>query len=428
MRRSILVIFFSVLVLVTVNCLGDEGIYRLVLSDSINPVSKDLVIRAISQAEEDRAAMLIIELDTPGGLGESMRNIVMAELASSVPIVVYVAPAGARAASAGVFITMAADVAVMAPGTNIGAAHPVNLMGGAQGEDEDSTMTEKVINDTVAFAKSVAEQRGRNAEWAESAVRESSSLTSTEAVEKNVADFIAGDFDELLAMLDNYPLSDERVLHTAGLSVTEIRPTLRERLLSYLADPNIVYVLFILGLYGLMYEFFHPGIGFGLAAGGLCMILAFLGLQILPVNIVGVALVLFGAVLMVLDAFTPTNGILTTGGVIALLAGSFTLFEIQDRAVGLSWWTISLTVGTVTAMFVFVISKGLLAQRRVTVTGRSGMQGAIGRALSELDPDGKVLVKGEYWYASSTKGRIPAGERVIVERLEAGRLWVRRKI
>ncbi|MEA3356790.1 MAG: nodulation protein NfeD [Candidatus Bipolaricaulota bacterium] len=421
MKRSIFVIFFSFLVLVTVNCLGNEGIYRLKLSDSINPVTKDLVLRAISQAEEDRAAMFIIELDTPGGLGESMRNIVMAELASSIPIVVYVAPAGARAASAGVFITMAADVAVMAPGTNIGAAHPVNLMGGAQGE-KDPTMTEKVVNDTVAFAKSIAEQRGRNMEWAESAVQESSSLTATEAKEKNVIDFIAGDFDELLVMLD------ERGLHTAGLSVTEIRPTLRERLLSYLADPNIVYVLFILGLYGLMYEFFHPGIGFGLAAGGLCLILAFLGLQILPVNIVGVALVLFGAVLMVLDAFTPTSGILTTGGVIALLAGSFTLFDIQDRAVGLSWWTISLTVGTVTAMFVFVISKGLLAQRRATVTGRSGMQGAIGRTISELDPDGKVIVKGEYWYASSIEGRIPAGERVIVERLEAGRLWVRREI
>lgn len=407
-------------------CLGMSEIYHLVLDGSINPVSKDMVLRGIKQAEAANAGLFIIELNTPGGLGESMRDIVMAELASLVPIVVFVSPAGACAASAGVFITMAADVAVMAPATNIGAAHPVNLLGGAE-SDEDATMAKKAENDAVAFAKSIAERRNRNVEWAEKAVRESSSLTASEALSNNVIDMIADDLDELLTRLDNYVLPGGQVLHTAGYEAKKILPTLRERILNYLVDPNIVYVLFILGLYGLIYEFFHPGIGFGLAVGGLCLILAFFGLQILPVNIVGVALILFGVVLMILDAFTPTSGILTTGGVISLLVGSLTLFNIENRAIGLSWATILLTVGTVTALFVLIISKGLLIQRKRPVTGKSGMIGAVGNAHGNISPSGKVAVKGEYWDAISIEGPIHAGDQVVVERVEGRKLLVRRK-
>ncbi len=407
-------------------CLGMSEIYHLVLDGSINPVSKDMVLRGIKQAEAANAGLFIIELNTPGGLGESMRDIVMAELASLVPIVVFVSPAGACAASAGVFITMAADVAVMAPATNIGAAHPVNLLGGAE-SDEDATMAKKAENDAVAFAKSIAERRNRNVEWAEKAVRESSSLTASEALSNNVIDMIADDLDELLTRLENYVLPGGQVLHTAGYEVKNILPTLRERILNYLVDPNIVYVLFILGLYGLIYEFFHPGIGFGLAVGGLCLILAFFGLQILPVNIVGVALILFGVVLMILDAFTPTSGILTTGGVISLLVGSLALFNIQNRAIGLSWATILLTVGTVTALFVLIISKGLLIQRKRPVTGKSGMIGAVGNAHGNISPSGKVAVKGEYWDAISIEGPIDAGDQVVVERVEGRKLLVRRK-
>ena len=425
MKRRIVTLLIAVTLTGSLAVWGSGGIVHLPLIGSINPVSKDLVLRAITQAEESQASLLVIELNTPGGLGESMRDIVMAELASVVPIVVFVGPAGARAASAGVLITLAADVAIMAPGTNIGAAHPVDLMGG--GQEQDETMTEKMTNDAVAFAKSIAEERGRNVEWAEAAVRESSSLTASEALAQGVIDLVVADFDELLERLDGYTLADGRVLQTAGLPVKEVKPSLRERLLGYLADPNIVYVLFILGLYGLIYEFFHPGIGFGLAAGGICLVLAFLGLQILPVNVVGVALVLFGVVLMVLDAFTPTNGILTTGGVVSLLVGSFTLFNIHNRAIGLSWSTILLTVGTMTALFVFIISKGLLIQRRQPVTGKSGMIGAIGNARSDLDPDGKVFIKGEYWEARSLEGRIHAGDPVVVERLEGRTLLVHRK-
>lgn len=424
MKRRVFWVLLVIALGLAFTAWGSEIIYRLPLVGSINPVSRDFVLRAIAQAEEEQASLLLIELNTPGGLGESTRDIVMAELGATIPIVVFVGPAGARAASAGVFVTMAADVAAMAPGTNIGAAHPVDLLGG--GQEQDSTMSEKITNDSVAFAKAIAEERGRSVEWAEQAVRESSSLTASEALAEGVIDLVVADREELLERLDGYVLPDGRILKTAGLTLRDIRPSLRERLLGYLADPNLVYILFIIGLYGLIYEFFHPGIGFGLAAGGICMALALLGLQILPVNIVGIVLVLFGVLLMVLDAFTPTNGILTTGGVISLLVGSFTLFNIPNRTIGLSWSTIFITVGTMTALFVFVISKGLLIQRKRPVTGMSGMVGAIGAVRTGLDPDGKVVVKGEYWDARSLEGAILAGDRVVVERLEGRRLLVRR--
>ena len=243
----------------------------------------------------------VIELDTPGGLVDSTRDIVSALLTSPVPDVVYVAPPGARAASAGTLITLAADVAAMAPGTNIGAAHPVSLVGTSEDSEEDrSVSSDKAAQDAAAFARSIAQQRGRNVEWAQAAVMESSSITATEALEKNVIDLIADDFADLLRRLDGYELQDGRVLATRGSLVETLRPTLRERLLGLLADPNLVYILFILGLYGLIYEFFQPGIGFGLAAGGVCLLLALFGLQVVPVNVVGIALVLFGVTLMLI--------------------------------------------------------------------------------------------------------------------------------
>ncbi len=426
MKRWLAFIIVSVVLISSSGAAFGAGeIFHLTLNGSINPVSRDIIKNAITQAEQAHAELLIIELNTPGGLGESMRDIVMAELASTVPIVVFVGPAGARAASAGAIITLAADIAAMAPGTNIGAAHPVELIG-TGGGSESKTMTEKVTNDAVAFAKSIAQERGRNVDWAEKAVRESSSLTAQEALDQGVIDLIADNLPDLLKKLDGYTLKDGRVIHTAGKPVVEIHPSLRERLLGYLADPNIVYVLFIIGLYGIIYEFFHPGIGFGLVVGGICLTLAFFGLQILPVNVVGVILILFGVGLMILDAFTPTHGILTSGGVVSLLIGSFTLFNIPNRTVGLSWVTIVITVGTVTALFVFIISKALLIQRKVPVTGRIGLIGEIGTARTPLDPTGKVFVHGEYWDARTADGTIEPGERVVVERVEGRTLIVRR--
>jgi len=240
-----------------------------------------------------------------------------------------------------------------------------------------------------------------------------------------VIDLLAADLADLLHRLDGYVLADGRVLHTAGATIAEIRPTLRERLLSHLADPNIVYVLFILGLVGLVYEFFHPGIGFGLAMGGICLVLAFLGLQVLPVNFVGVILILFGTGLMILDAFTPTHGILTTGGIVSLLIGSFTLFEIHNRAIGLSWVTIILVVGTVAALFVFIISKALLIQRKSPVIGESSLIGMKAEARTSIDPTGTVFVHGEYWSARSLAGKITPREEVTVVGMQGRTLLVR---
>ncbi len=401
-----------------------EKIVHVTLDGSINPASKDFIIRAIKESENAGASLLVIRLNTPGGLSESMRDIVMAELSSTVPIAVFVAPAGARAASAGTLITLAADIAVMAPGTNIGAAHPVALISGDSGDDE--TMKEKTTNDAVAFARSVAEERGRNVEWAEKSIRESSSLTAREALDQGVIDLVSEDLSDLLTQLDGYVLADGSTIHTAGVSLEEINPTLRERLLGYLTDPNIVYILFILGLVGLVYEFFQPGIGFGLAAGGICLVLAFLGLQMLPVNIVGVLLIIFGIALMVLDAFTPTDGILTAGGIVALLIGSLTLFDIEDKAVGLSLVTVFLVVGVVSALSVFVISKALLIQRKAPALGPNSLIGTQGIAKSAINPEGKIFVSGEYWSARSLEGRITTGEQVNVVGMEGRTLLVRR--
>lgn len=418
------VVGFVVLALLLLPFAGSgAGIERLSLRGSINPATSEFARRGIAQAEKDQAALLIIELDTPGGLGESMREIVTAELGSTVPIVVFVAPAGARAGSAGVFITLAADVAAMAPGTNIGAAHPVDLFGG--GATKDTTEEEKATNDAAAFARSIAEERGRNTSWAEEAVRESSSLAASDALARGVVDLLAADSDELLARLDGHALPDGRVIRTAGLAVTEIRPTLRERLLGLLADPNLVYILFILGLVGLVFEFFHPGMTLGLIVGVVCLVLALFGLQILPTSVTGVVLVLFGIGLLVADAFTPTHGVLTAGGITGLVLGSLTLFNIPDRAVGLSWTTIAASVGTVAALFLFVLGKGLLAQRRRPATGPSTLVGAVGSARTDLEPEGTVFVQGEYWRARSLVGTIPAGQPVIVEGIERGRLLVR---
>jgi len=414
------------IVILGMSAVAQSEIFHLELSTSINPVSKDIVVRTIRQAESVDADLIVIELNTPGGLDQSTRDIVAAELGSSVPIVVFVSPSGARAASAGTFITMAADIAAMAPGTNIGAAHPVNLLGGEEGDASgESTSMDKAANDSAAFARSIAEQRGRNVEWAEAAVLESSSLSASEALEANVIDLIADDFPSLLRALDGWEVKGE-ILSTLDAQVREIRPSLRERLLGLLADPNLVYVLFILGLYGLIYEFFHPGIGFGLAAGGVCLLLALFGLQILPVNIAGVALILFGMGLMVLDAFTPTNGILTSGGVVALLIGSLTLFNIEDRSVGLSLGTIFAVVGVSAVFSIFVLSKGLMIQRKEPATGTNSLIGTVGVVRRDLAPNGMIAIRGEYWSAHSVTGTIRSGERVRVQGIDRRTLLVRR--
>ena len=404
-------------------------IFYAQLEASINPVTKDYVLRVLRLAEEDDASMVILRLDTPGGLVNSTKDIVDAILNSRVPVVVYVGPAGAWAASAGTFITMAAHVAAMARGAALGAAHPVGL-GGESGEEE-SPAVQKTVNFLAQWAREIAEKRGRDPDWAEQAVRSSKTLGWQEALERHIIDLAVDDFNDLLSKLDGYTLPDGRVLRTAGVPIKEIPMSWREQLLNYLADPNVVYILLIIGLYALVFEFLNPGIGIGLIAGGICLLLAFLGLQLLPVSLVGVALILFGVLLMVLDAFyTQTNGILTTGGVVSLLIGSFTLFDFQgiERSVfELAWWNVVITVGIVTAFFAFIVAKGLLAQRKQPAVGIEAMIGAHGRAKDPIGPgrEGLVLVQGEYWRAVAEEPIHP-GEEVEVLDVREGRLIVRR--
>lgn len=423
-----MLLFFMVVVSLWASSTPEgRAIYYFAVDGTINPASKDFILRVIDKATDAQAEMVIFHLNTPGGLVAATRAIVSAQLTSPIPIVVFVSPAGAQAASAGVFITMAADVAAMSPGTNIGAAHPVPL-GGAEGED---VMAEKVVNDIAAWAKSIAEQRGRNVEWAEQAVRKNASVTASEALTLGVVDLFATDKNDLLAQLEGYTLSDGRILQVAGLPLREIRPTWRERLFNYLADPNIVYILLMLGMLALTWEFMQPGIGFGAAVGGSMLLLAFFGLQILPINITGLALLGLGIVLIVLDIFTPTDGILTVGGVVALLFGSFALFDIPDPAIALSWWNILATVGTLTLVSVFVIGKSVAIQKKAVVTGPSGMVGAVGVVRADLNPVGMILVKGELWKAEidmsdPSDEPIRKNERVEIKRVEGSKLIVRR--
>jgi len=413
-----------VLLIVGIATAAQSQIVRVEINTSINPISRNLIVRTIREAEAEDASLIIIELNTPGGLDQSTRDIVAAQMASTVPIAVFVSPSGARAASAGTFIMLAADVAAMAPGTNIGAAHPVNLLGRGEA-DGNSTSMEKAANDAAAFARSIAEKQGRNVDWAEAAVLESRSLSASEALAAGVIDLIVEDLPALLSALDSREVKGRR-LSTLQATVRTIQPNWQERLLGMLADPNLVYVLFILGVFGLIFEFFHPGVGFGLAAGGLCLILALFGLQVLPVDVTGMILILFGAGLMVLDAFTPTNGILTLGGVIALLIGSLTLFETPDGSVAVSLGVIFTVIALTAAFSIFILSKAWMIQRKKPTTGIQTLVGMLGVVRRALQPQGIVRIRGEYWNARAIEGTIQEGERVTVEALDERTLLVRR--
>jgi membrane-bound serine protease (ClpP class) len=402
------------------------------LESSINPITKDFLLRVITEAHRDGASLLVIRLDTPGGLLESTKDMVTAILNSPIPIVIWVGPAGARAASAGAFITMAADIAAMAEGTNIGSSTPISLgPAPSEGESQDNSARKKILEFVASEARKIAEKRGRSKEWAEKFVLEGKSLTAQEALQNNIINLIANSREELLKQLDGYELQRDGQtvrLQTAGMPLKTYERTFKEQVMNYLADPNVVYLLLTIGIYALIAEFFTPGFGVGIG-GAICLLLALLGLQVLPFNIAGLAFILFGVALMVIDLFTPTHLALTVGGVISLLIGSFMLFDFKGfeaPALGLSPVNIFVTVGTITAIFVFMVTKGLLIQRKPVATGKEGMIGAVGTARDELNPTGMVFVMGEYWRATALDGPIKAGEAVRVERIENGKLIVRK--
>ena len=430
---SIVFLICGLLILVSLSQAQEDHIVVLVLDNTIHPITARYIQRGISRAQQDEAELVVIELNTPGGLVTSMNQIVEKILPSKVPVVVYVFPQGARAASAGVFITMAAHVAAMAPGTNIGAAHPV----GAQGGDIEGDIGEKVLNDTVAKIKSIAEVRGRNAEWAEKAVRESVSLTEREAVDQNVVDLVAKDLDELLSEIDGRRVetsSGEITINTEGVPVRVREMNFIDRFLAIVVDPNISYIFLLLGIYGLIFEFTNPGIGGAGVAGGIAILLAFISFGSLPTNIGGILLIILGAALLLFEVLTPTHGVLTVGGVIGLLLGSFLLFPPWRPPslpgapdLGISPITILIMTGLTVAFFTFVISSGLQAQRKEVASGSELLLGASGMVVSDLKPDGSVKVGGEDWSAYAEEGEIGKEEEVEVVAVEGIRLKVKRK-
>lgn len=378
----------------------------------IGPVTAEFITKAIDRAEDDKSTLLIIGLDTPGGLDQSMRMIVKRILNSEVPVCVYVYPPGARSASAGVFITLAAHIAAMAPGTNIGAAHPVSM-----GQQMDSTMAEKVTNDAVAYIKSIARKRNRNQQWAEDAVRKSVSITAVEARENGVIDLVADNLDDLIQKLDGWEVNlDGRQvkLQTAGAEIRKIKMGLRESILAILSNPNVAYILLILGFYGLFFELSNPGSILPGVIGVISLILAFYSFQTLPVNYAGVLLIILAMILFIAEVKIQSHGLLGLGGGISLLIGSIMLFNTNVSYLRVSWTTIGWALILTLLFFFIVIAKAVQAQRRKPTTGLEGMIGLSGTAKTRVDKSGgTVLVHGELWRATSQQ-EIPKGTKIIV--------------
>lgn len=388
------------------------------LKGIVNPAMSSYLDRAITQAEGTGAAVAVLEMDTPGGLDTSMRDIIKRVIAAKVPVVVYVAPSGARAGSAGVYITYSAHIAAMAPSTNIGSAHPVAIdqSGGEQQMSED--MRQKVTNDAVAYIKGLAQLRGRNSDWAEKAVRESVNITAPEAVDLKVVNLVADDVPQLLEKIDGTTVSLSSgpvTLKTKGLPVQRLEMTSIESFLHIITDPTIAYILLSLGTLALVFELSSPGAILPGVIGGLFLLFALFGLGTLPINLTGLLLIVFGFLLFLADIFAPTHGILTAGGVISFVFGSFMLINAGDApflAISTSA-IISVTLG-LTAFFVFVVGAVVRSRRRQPVTGKAGLLGMTGRAKTELSPRGMVFVDGALWEAVSQAGIVQEGSVVKV--------------
>ncbi|MDO9565136.1 MAG: nodulation protein NfeD [Candidatus Desulfaltia sp.] len=411
MKHKLFIIILSALLLFfSANAFsGENEIYIIKASGAISPATADFLKQGIKKASDNNVSCIIIELDTPGGLAESMRDIVMAILASRVPVVVYVSPGGARAASAGVMITMAADIAAMAPGTNIGAAHPV----GAGGKEIDKTMSEKVVNDMVAHSRSVANKRGRNAEWVEKAIRESVSVTETVALKQNIIDIVATDMDDLIKQINGRKIKDKGIINLDNLKRTILEENIRTKILKIISDPNIAYILMMLGLAGIYFELSHPGAIFPGVVGAIAIVLAFFSFQTLPVNYAGILLILLALIFFIMEMKIASYGLLSVAGVASLFLGSLMLFENTSPELRVSRQVFLPTIVIVSGFFVTLASLVFKAQVSKPKTGANGLVGEIGVVKEDIMPEGKVFVHGELWNATS-KNRISKGTRVRV--------------
>jgi membrane-bound serine protease (ClpP class) len=401
-------------------------IYSITVADVINPVTAEYITESLKTAIRDQAQALVIQLDTPGGLDKSMRLIVKELLNSPIPVIVYVAPSGSRAASAGTFITLAAHIAAMAPGTNMGAAHPVAVGGGEVGKE----MAEKITNDAAAYIKSIAEQRGRNVEWAEKAVRQSVSASETEALQLKLIDVIAVDLADLLRQVQGRRVvtaAGERLLDTEGVRVQPIEMTFRQRLLSLLADPNVAYLLLMLGAAGIFFEISTPGVVLPGVIGSIALVLGLYALQLLPVNYAGLALIGLAIILFLAEIKVVSYGALTIGGIIAMILGSLMLFDTPPVYPGLSLWVVLPVTLLIAGFFAFVVAAAVRTLSLAPYSGREGLLHKVGVAHSAIDDKGgKVFVAGELWDAYSEQP-IAKGEEVEVMALQGMTLRVKKK-
>jgi membrane-bound serine protease (ClpP class) len=422
MLHRINVFVFLTILLATVTF--SQSVVLLKIDGVINPAAAAFIERGIEKAREKNAECLIIQMDTPGGLLKSTRVIVSSFLESKIPIVVYVSPGGAQAGSAGVFITMAAHIAAMAPGTNIGAAHPVEMEG-----KMDSVMSDKVTNDASAFIRTIAEKRNRNMKWAEDAVRKSKSITETEALNINVIDLIAKNLDSLLSQIDGKQVKTVDgivTLHTKGARIEQMEMGWAEKLLDILSNPNIALILFQLGTIGLILELYNPGSIFPGIVGVISLVLAFYSMHTLPINYAGLALIIFGIILFLLEIKIMSHGMLAIGGAVSTFLGSIMLIRTSSvlEFVEISWSVILASVIISTFFFVVIIGLGVKAQRRKPTTGVEGLTGESGEVIEPLKPEGVVRVQGELWNAESLSGTIDKGSRIRVVKINGLKLFV----
>ena len=388
------------------------AVWVLGIDDAIGPASADYLVRSLGQAQAQGAQLVVIRMDTPGGLDSAMRQMIKAILASPVPVASYVAPSGARAASAGTYILYASHIAAMAPGTNLGAATPVRIGGppGTPDEDkakggDDEALARKQVNDAAAYIRGLAQMRGRNADWAEKAVREAVSLSASEALRLNVIDQVADDLPDLLRKLDGKTLQvagQPRQLQTAGASVVEHLPDWRTRFLAVITNPSVALILIMIGVYGLLFEFMNPGSAVGGVVGGICLLLALYALQLLPVSFAGVALILLGITFMIAEAFLPSFGVVGFGGIVAFVVGALILIDTDAPGFGIPLALIG-TLALLSALLIGgVLGMALKARQRALVSGDAGLVGSLVTVTQVMASDpfcGVVLAQGEPWQA-----------------------------
>jgi membrane-bound serine protease (ClpP class) len=403
-----------------------QKIISVKIDGSINPASAEYITKGIEKAEAEKAECILIHLNTPGGLLTSTRNIVGAIMKSTVPVVVYVSPSGAHAGSAGVFITLAANIAAMAPETNIGAAHPVSLQG-----MPDTIMNTKAANDAAAFIRSIAQKRNRNIEWAENAVRNSVALSEKEALETNIIDYIANNEHELLAQIDGKKIEingSNKILQTKKASVENYEMGFFQKVLDKISDPNIAYMLMMIGFFGILFELFNPGAIFPGIIGVIALIFAFYSMSSMPVNYAGLSLIVFGIILFLLEIKIISHGLLTIGGIVSILLGSLFLFRnspAENFAI-LSYTVIIATTAVTALFFLFVVGMGLKAQRAKPVIGINTFVGKTGEVIDGLNPKGRIKINGEVWNAESLSNNINVGEKIIVREIKNLTLYVER--